>query len=993
MDKNLPEAKIRSKGLEFFAMLKAERPSIFDKDWWTGKVMDWAMQNDSFKVALFRFVDVLPYLTTEESLISHIEDYFGKNEKDIPAVFRWGTKLASTKTKLTAKILAATLRSNIETMARQFIIGENADEAVQTLDELRRDNLAWTVDILGEAAVSEKEALEYQKKYLALLEQLNREQKHWPPLDSSEGQADWGHAPRLNLSIKPTSFYSQTGPVAWEDSVQAIYERLTPLVRSAMETGAFICIDMEQYRYKDITIELYKRLRATPEFKDYPHLGVVLQAYLHDTEKDLDDLLAWARAEHLPISIRLVKGAYWDYEMITARQNGWEIPVYQVKAETDGAFERLARTILENHDICHFGCASHNIRSIATVMVLAETLNVPADRYEFQMLFGMSGPIKKALRKLGRRVRLYCAYGELLPGMGYLVRRLLENTSNESFLRRKFLGDAGPEELLVNPAELAVQANTEEADKDKTFRNEPQADFTKQAIRESFPLAIGKMRKSFGRTYPLLIGGKKLHTKEKIPSVNPANPAEVVGHVCLAGQKEIEAALTAAEESLAAWQCVSAKDRASYLFKAAEIMRRNIFELAACQIFEVGKQWNQAYGDVTEAIDFLEYYGREMIRLGKPQRLGRLPGELNHYQYQPKGLAVVIAPWNFPMAISCGMCAAALVTGNCVLYKPSSLSAVTGFMLARSFQEAGLPPGVFNFVPGDGTKIGDFLVSHPAVNIIAFTGSMEVGTSITELAAQRAPDQQCMKKVIAELGGKNAIIIDDDADLDVAVPHVLASAFGYQGQKCSACSRVIVVETVFDRFTERLLEGAKSLRIGPAEDPVNFLGPLVDRAAQQKVLRYTEIAKQEGTILLSREIPEGGYYVPLTIVKDITPDHRVAREEIFGPVLALMKAPDFKTAIDWANRTPFALTGGVFSRSPTHLNMARQRFRVGNLYLNRGITGALVGRQPFGGFGMSGIGSKAGGPDYLLQFVDQVSITENTMRRGFAPIRSDDEWV
>jgi RHH-type proline utilization regulon transcriptional repressor/proline dehydrogenase/delta 1-pyrroline-5-carboxylate dehydrogenase len=366
--------------------------------------------------------------------------------------------------------------------------------------------------------------------------------------------------------------------------------------------------------------------------------------------------------------------------------------------------------------------------------------------------------------------------------------------------------------------------------------------------------------------------------------------------------------------------------------------------------------------------------------------MGRAPGELNHYFYQPKGLAAVIAPWNFPFAISCGMSSAAIAAGNCVLYKPSGLSSVVGFTLADIFKEAGLPEGVFNYTPGRGSVMGDYLVDHPDVSVIAFTGSMEVGLRIVERASKVHGHQTHVKKVIAEMGGKNAIVIDDDADLDEAVIDVIHSAFGFQGQKCSACSRAIVLEPIYDKFVRRLVEGARSIQIGPAEDPANFMGPVVDEAAQQNILEYIEVGKKEGNLLLSREVKDEGYYVPLTIFADIRPDHRLAQEEIFGPVLSVMKAKTFDEAIELANSTRFALTGGVFSRSPKHLEQARRDFRVGNLYLNRGITGALVERQPFGGFNMSGIGSKAGGPDYLLQFMDPRSVTEHTMRRGFAPV-------
>ncbi len=382
-----------------------------------------------------------------------------------------------------------------------------------------------------------------------------------------------------------------------------------------------------------------------------------------------------------------------------------------------------------------------------------------------------------------------------------------------------------------------------------------------------------------------------------------------------------------------------------------------------------------------------------MIRLEAPRRMGRAPGEDNRLSYQPRGIAAVIAPWNFPLAISCGMSAAAVVAGNPVLYKPAGPSSVVGNTLKELFAEAGLPDGVFNFLPGRGPVIGDYLVEHPDISLIAFTGSMEVGQRIINKASVVQPGQAQIKRVIAEMGGKNAIIIDDDADLDEAVGQVLFSAFGFQGQKCSACSRVIVVEPIYERFVERLVEAARSIAIGPAENPAFYMGPVVDVQAYKNVLRYIEIARQEGNLLLSREVPDTGYYAPLTIVDRITPESRIAQEEVFGPVLAIMKVADFDQALDWANATRFALTGSVFSRSPEHLERARARFNVGNLYLNRGCTGALVERQPFGGFKMSGIGSKAGGPDYLLQFLDPRLICENTMRRGFAPIKDDDDWI
>ncbi|PKN42545.1 MAG: L-glutamate gamma-semialdehyde dehydrogenase [Deltaproteobacteria bacterium HGW-Deltaproteobacteria-18] len=1000
MDSMVLDKKISDRGKEFFASISGEAPSIFNKGWWTGKVMDWSMKNENFKVQLFRFVDVLPYLNTSDSLTRHIDEYFAGDDQDVPKVLKWGAGAMGSGLggKLAAGLMAKTIRSNIEGMAKQFIIGENTPDAMKNLKKIRKDGFAFTVDILGEASVSEIESEAYLKEYIELLDALKKEHSSWSALDG--GELDWGHAPKVNISVKPTALFSQASPKDFEGSVQGIEKRLATILRKVREMNGFMRIDMEQYKFKDITLEVYRRLRASEEFRDYPHLGIVLQAYLKDTDQDLADLLAWARAEKLPISIRLVKGAYWDSETVIAKQNGWDIPVWTIKAESDAAFERQAKVILENHDICHFGCASHNIRTIAAVMETAKALNVPDERYEFQVLYGMAEPVRKGLLKVAKRVRLYAPYGDLLPGMAYLVRRLLENTANESFLRQSFAEEAEVERLMENPAVTAEREKSQRRPKAEPevkgltrFENEPFADFTQESVRTAFMSAVAEVRAQLGKEYPLVIGGQEVRTADTLQSVNPANPSEVIGTICQASTKEIDLAIEAAKKAAPGWKALSPEERAGYLLKAAEIAREEIFTLSAWQTLEVGKQYDQAQADVAEAIDFMEYYAREMIRFGKSQRMGRAPGEMSQLMYQPKGIAAVIAPWNFPLAISCGMSSAAIVAGNPVLYKPAGPSSVIGFTLSEIFRKAGLPAGVFNYVPGRGSVMGDYLVEHPDIALIAFTGSMEVGHRIINKASVVHPGQKQIKKVIAELGGKNAIIIDDDADLDEAIREVLHSAFAFQGQKCSACSRVIVVEPIYAKFIERLVEGAKSLAIGPAEDQTYFMGPVVDDKAQQNVLRYIDIAKSEGKVLYSSPVPASGYYAPLTIVEGITPEHRIAQEEVFGPILAVMKVKNFDQAIEWANSTRYSLTGAVFSRSPKHLEKAREQFNVGNLYLNRGSTGALVERHPFGGFNMSGIGSKAGGPDYLLQFMDPRLVCENTMRRGFAPIEEDDDWI
>ena len=995
--------RVVARGREFFSTISGEKPSLFNKGAWMGKVMDWSMKNETFKIQMFRFVDVFPSLTTGKLLTDHIREYFGE-EKDMPPVLSTGAKVAGMLGSFGGAVLNKVLTTNIQEMARQFIVGENTKEAIKNMERLRKDGFAFVVDVLGEATLSEKEADLYMNTYLELLDSLKNEYREWKPLPGKGGDPglDWGHAPKVNVAVKPTALFCLANPQDFEGSVVAILNRVRKIARKVTELNGFLCIDMESYRHKDIIIEVYRRLKL--EYPAYPHLGLVLQAYLVDTDKDLAELLAWARQEKVQISIRLVKGAYWDYETVKAKQNDWKIPVWTIKAESDAAFERQARLVLENSDICHFACASHNIRTISAVMELAKELNVPDERYEFQVLYGMAEPVRKGILKVAGRIRLYCPYGDMVPGMGYLVRRLLENTANESFLRQSFAEDAQIEKLLEDPEVTAERERAARAAARKPeqkgpaglsrFNNEAMVDFTRGDHRAEFPKSIAGVRKQLGRSYPLFINGREVKTADTIPSVNPNNPSEVVGVICQAGTVEVGEAIASAKAAFPAWRDTDPRVRAEYLVKAAAAARRRAFELSAWQVLEIGKQWDQAYGDVTEAIDFLEYYAREMITLGTPRRIGHAPGELNHYFYEPKGVAAVISPWNFPLAISLGMVSAAIVAGNCVVFKPSGLTSVIGWHIVELFREAGLPEGVFNYTPGRGSVMGDFLVDSPDVSLIAFTGSMEVGLRIIDRAAKVHSGQENVKKIVCEMGGKNAIIIDDDADLDEAVPHVLYSAFGFQGQKCSACSRVIVLDAVYDKFVERLVSMARATLVGPSEDPAHYMGAVADEKAMKTIKEYAEIGKREGQLLYESAVPDtGGYYVPMTIIGGIKPEHRLAQEEVFGPVLAVMRAKDFDQAIAWANSTRFALTGGVFSRSPEHLQQARREFRVGNLYLNRNNTGALVGRQPFGGSRMSGVGTKAGGPDYLLHFVDPRVVTENTMRRGFAPVEEDDDWV
>jgi RHH-type transcriptional regulator, proline utilization regulon repressor / proline dehydrogenase / delta 1-pyrroline-5-carboxylate dehydrogenase len=988
------QGEIVQRGTRIFELVDRHPESLFSKAGFYQRMMALSMRDEHFKVQMFRFVDVLPSLRRSRDIVEHLEEYFAGVRNGFAPFIDTGVRLA----RILPWVSGRVLRWNVSGMARQFIAGKNPDDVLKTLRKRRVQNIGFTVDLLGEAVLSEKEADEYAARCLDLLEGLARETRDWtdPLAKNSE------LFPVVNLSVKISALYSQMNPADPDEAIAHLAPKLRPIMRRARELGAFINFDMESYAHKNTTLELFKTIFTEEEFKDWPHAGIVIQAYLRDAEADLRDLIDWGRARGTHFTVRLVKGAYWDYETIKSRQNSWDCPVYFQKPESDVNFEELTRLLLENESIVTAAFGSHNVRSIAYAQALADELGIDRSRFEFQLLYGMAGPIKRALVELGYRVREYCPVGELLPGMSYLVRRLLENTSNEGFLRAKFSENASAEELLRDPHELIRRngakpeattgdrqhqnAASLEAPSGDIYKNSSLVNFVYKDSQEKMRSALREVRNRFGEKHPLVIGGEKVWTDKLTPSVNPSAPKMVVGSVAEAGIPEAERAVKAARAAFEKWSRTPFEERAQLLEHAAAIMERRRYELSALEVFEVGKPWAEADGDIREAMDFFRFYAAQMRLIGQPRLTQHVPGEESYQHYWPRGVALVIAPWNFPIAILCGMVSAALVTGNTVIMKPSEQSIICGAMLMQIFEEAGVPPGVLNFLSGRGSVIGAHLVDHKDVDLIAFTGSREVGLRIWESAGITRPGQRELKHVVCEMGGKNPVIIDSDADLDEAIADSIYSAFGYQGQKCSALSRLIVLEENYERVMERLLSATASLRVGNPEEPGMMVGPVIDEAAYKRIQEYIDIGKSEATLAYqAKEVPPEGYFIPPTIFTGVKPDMRIAREEIFGPVLSVLKVRDLDEAIDVANATDYALTAGFFSRSPANIDRAKAQIEAGNVYINRSCTGAVVGRHPFGGFKMSGGGTKAGGADYLLQFLLPRVVTENVTRHGFAP--------
>ncbi len=997
---DINEAILKS-GREIWEEMRGEVPGIFNKDFWQGRILEWAMKDPSFRVDLFRLVDVLPVLKSRKQVWHHMRDYLLREGRELPTVLSVALKAASGG--LTGVVGVEVIKRNVVKMAENFILGRDAAEAIPILRKLHSQGIGFTADLLGEATLTEGEAEAYLARYRDLIGTLSAEVRGWKPdpvLDTGHG----GPIPLANVSLKLSALEGRLDPVNTAGCVARLKEKVLPLFLLAKERGVFLNVDLENWQLHGITYDLFEEVLAHPDLRGWPHVGIVVQAYLKSAPADLDRLLALAKGRGAPITVRLVKGAYWDYEVAMAKQWGLPCPVLTAKSATDAQYESLTRKLLSEYRHLSPAFGSHNLRSLAHALVSAQEMQVPKNAFELQMLYGMAEPERKVLRGRGYRLRVYSPVGALLPGMAYLVRRLLENTSNAGFLRQSYHEGEDIAALLAapNPVPPPVPSpalppgppaaglphevtDMVPGDLASPFRNCPRSDFTLPEAREGFARAIADWKGRFPIRVPVMRDGREDAAREARPWISPNDENLVVARVDMASAAQADLAVQAADKAYLAWRDRPLRERAALLEKLGSLLEADRVRLAALQTLEVAKPWQEADLDVAEAVDFCRYYARQALIELAPRQQGQAPGELNTLAYMGRGPVAVIAPWNFPLAILCGMATAALVAGNPVILKPAEQSSLMAWLLYQAMLKAGFPPEVVQFLPGLGEEAGARLVAHPRVAQIAFTGSLQVGTVILREAAQLRPGQARLKRVVCEMGGKNAIVIDEDADLDEAVAGVLKSAFGYAGQKCSACSRVIAVGEVYAPFLERLAAACATLAIASAEDPGCDVPPVIDSASRDRLSAVIADPGPGARLVYRGPARQGGRFVGPALFEVTGAAHRLMQDELFGPVLAMIKAEDFDHALRLAAATPFALTGAVFTRSPSHIEAARARFRVGNLYVNRGSTGALVDRQPFGGFGHSGLGTKAGGPGYLAHFADPYCVTENTMRHGFTP--------
>ncbi len=939
------------------------------------RIQDWllthAVADHRFRGRLLRYMDVLAALDHDAG--GHeakrlAREYFGDEFPGLPLPLRWLMRIARDE-RLPAVVVGEAARRSAELFARRFITPPGAETVRATIEYLAALGRLPSFDLLGEAVLSDAEARSYLDRYLALIAQLGR--------DPAAGLRTPSGVAALQVSIKLSSLTARFTPIDPAGTLARVRPALEAVAEAAGRAGIGLTIDMEQHAYRDLTWAIFSATFARGErLGAWPDAGIVLQAYLRETTTHAEAMAAFARARGTPFQVRLVKGAYWDYETIVADANRWPPPVWTEKAATDASYERAFGILARAHPHLRIAVASHNARAHAVAEAHAEALGLPPGTIEHQTLFRTAEGTSRALTALGWQARDYVPVGELLPGMAYLVRRVLENSSQAGFLLQSRSGVA-PETLLRPPPERppAPPVPAPHAD---DFGRMPEARWQDPAFHAAFEAALASTRAQWPVHLHLRIAGEALPAAETVEVHSPSHPVSPGGvgtPVAIVAHASAEQATHAAEVVRAGavrWAATPVATRAAVLRDAASLLEGRAHEFAAWVVHEGGRDRDGAYAEVVEAVDYLRYYAAQAERLFA-DFAGRIA---------PRGVVAVIPPWNFSLAIPCGMTAAALAAGNGVVLKPAGQTPLVASRLVALLHAAGVPAEALACVPGRGAVAGQALVDSPAVAMVAFTGSREVGTRMHADVARVRPHDGELKALVAEMGGKNPILVFPDADLDEAVDAIIHSAFGHANQKCSAASRVLVAAPIYDRLRDRLIEAARSLHLGAAEHPATQLNPVIDRAAWDRLQRAAAVARQECEVLLDRfagtpgTLEAGPLIVALPAARALTA--RTATEELFGPILVLIAFDDEAEAYRIANGTAYGLTAGVFSRSPQTIARAARAIEAGTVYVNRGTTGARVGVEPFGGMRMSGTGPKAGGPDYLWAFVRRTDAPDDS---------------
>ena len=947
------EARTQTIGRALLHEMEQHRPRVDEQieDW----LLTYAVADERFRTRLLRFLDVLAAFDapgTADEVQELFHEYFADDFPGIPRPLRWLVRLARNE-QVPAAVVAQASRRAAQVFARRFITVPGEAGVHSLVESLAAAARVPSFDLLGEAVLSAAEADAYEARYLALIADLAAE-------PSVRARTAGGQA-ALQVSVKLSSLTHHFTAVDPHGSVERVLPRLLRIAEAARDAGVGLAVDAEQYETRDGVWAAFRSAfgRGAP-LGGWEDAGIVVQAYLRDAESHIEDVIACARERGRPFQVRLVKGAYWDYETAVAAANRWPPPVFQVKDATDRSFDRCVERLLDAHGSLHLAVASHNPRTHAHARALAEARGLPAGAIEHQTLHRTSEAMSRALAAQGWPARDYVPVGELLPGMAYLVRRILENSSQAGFLMRS-RQQAPAEELLAPPA--ATPDPPAVAPDGANFERASAARWFDGAFRAAFDAALDAARVAPAVHLTLPVG---IEAGRTVETHSPSDPdGAPIAIIEIAGATGAATAVGRARTAQPAWGALGAAARTAVLRRAADLLLARGHEFAAIVVREGGRDRAGAWAEVEEAVDFLRFYAAEA------ERLTAAFGDC----IRPRGVVAVIPPWNFSLAIPCGMVSAALAAGNAAVLKPAGQTPLVAARLVAVLHEAGVPADVVQCLPGEGSHAGQALVDDRRVALIAFTGSRAVGAAMRETVLRTATEDGRPRAVIAEMGGKNPALVFDDADLDEAVTGVLASAFGHANQKCSAISRVLVERSVYERFRSRLLDAAASLVCGPAEDPATQVNPVIDRGASDRLQAAAVVARTEGRVLLDRFGPQPGAIVhgPLIVEIDASAalTARTATEEIFGPILVLIAFDDEAEAVRIANGTGYALTSAVFSRSPGRIARMGAAIEAGHVYVNRTSTGARPGVEPFGGMRFSGTGPKAGGQDYLWAFLDR----------------------
>lgn len=980
------ESTLMSEGQKILEYLRHKPSPFFRESFWHKKILKQILDHHDFKVALFQFIDILPSLTHPDDIHVLFDEYLSDYISPLkPDYFRLFDYL---RRKTASPLIARVLKRNIYQIATMFIPGESIGTAADRIIPLIQKRFGVTLDLLGEKTLTLQEGHDYLQKYSALAQDFSCLVKT-RNISSSLNIEGLGPVPHAHISIKLSSLSPHWNYHDPHHAVATMQALITPLIFYAVQNRIFIHFDMEQFSTLEITLQLLEKLLVTDEFKEYPFFGMVLQSYLVDSSAILQRMRRLSERRDCPFFIRLVKGAYLEYEQIQSELYNRRCPVFLNKSDTDSRFEYLSRTLIDMFPALIPAIASHNLRSILHATTYASLKGLSKETFELQMLYGMNDSCAVYFNQQGYNVRLYTPLGQFLPGMAYFVRRLLENTSNQSFLRMEYMEEEDESVLLQKPnpaSEFISQSLTH--DDGLPFENAPTLALYNTDISDKLNRTIHEFDYFTKYSpFPVVVNGEFFHA-ERYNRHSVLSPDTTLLSFSLASPIHCDQALISCERHAHTWKQSDLSLRVGLCHTLAAQLEHHRMKLIACLVHEIGKSREESDYEVREAIDFCRYYATEAKRLFGKKLLQRfLQGERNDTYYEGKGTCVVISPWNFPLAILCGMSVAALVSGNPVILKPSELSTGIAFYFFDLLRESGFPKEIIHFLPGLGEITGDYLVRHSSSKIIAFTGSKEVSLKILDGSRHHInSSQRHVKQVITEMGGKNAIIVDETADPDEAIPGIIQSAFSFAGQKCSACSRVILTPNVSELFLKRFIQAVSVLKGGSPVEPKTELGPVIDEISAKRLLENIQTFKDSADLIYAGNFIESlPCYIPPHVFLTPQSDHPLMQEELFGPILTFFKAKSLEHAIEVANDTSFGLTAGIYSRKPSHINYFKQKLASGNLYINKPCTGAVVGRQPFGGIKLSGTGLQAGGSEYLLQFVNARTISENTLRHGFSP--------